>query len=238
MSTSKTIVISVIAGLIVYLVADAINTAIGSPVKLLFHLVFSPEPEPEQEPQSKPEPEQEPPPEPTEPSVNEIINQEYNFGFSNVTAGLWVMKKTFELELTTHPLIIPNQTVSFQIIPTDFVESRNKRIEIVIFEPNSWDATENIDKQSFIFNHFGYFSFQKNFSYKGHTKDLFYDEMPCDLTRNWEPCKRSGVIDFYKFNDRLFVVHAWVDKSSGDRTYKIIPDTILTIMDSFKILEE
>jgi len=244
LSIGKAIVIAFISGLIVYIVIDAINFEFASPIKLLFHVLFSAEPTKPELPEPKP-PEPEPPePEPPEPelpepdtAVNEITNQEYQFGFSSVPSDLWIMKKTFEVELPTHLIIIPDQTVSFQIISTDFVESRNKRIEIVIFEPNSWDVAENIEKQSYIFNHYNFFSFQKNFSYKGHTKDLFYDEMPCDLTQNWEPCKRSGLIDFYKFDDRLYVVHAWVDKSSEKKASKIISNDILTIMDSFKIIE-
>ncbi len=242
MSTSKTIVISVIVGLLVYLAVDAINAAIGSPFKLLSQFLFPPEPEPPEPDPPKPAPPEPDPPEPEppdqEPTVKEIINQEYQFGFSNVPANLWIMKKTFELEIPTHPIIIPNQIDSFQITPKDFTESRNKRIEVVIFEPNSWDVSENIEKQGYIFNQNNLYSFQKNFSYKGNMKDLFYDEMPCDLNRNWEPCKRRGIIDFYKFDDRLFVVHVWVDKPSADKTFKIISDDVLKIMDSFKIIEQ
>lgn len=167
-------------------------------------------------------------------SVNTIINQDYNFMFKNTDSRIWKLEESQKLNLKRNSDYLPNEVRVYSLIHTDFFEKRDKKIEITIFEPNSYSKNENIDKLIRIYNDAGVFAISHSHQY--YTNDIIYNENNCvipDMIDN-PACNTIGLIDVYKNNDRLIVLHTWVTRNIIDSRELSISEEIQTLMSSFE----
>jgi len=204
-----------------------------------------------QEPDSPTEPPTEPPQvptpkPPTEPPIEPhrdpnseekpVANEYYNFQFSKASESNWILLPSVELELLRNPIALPNEVAVFELKHRDLLGEREKRIEIVIYEPNESSIKDNIQWLVTTYSLFGVKDIVPNFIAGDKSKDMFYFSK-CSLDPlELEKCERHGFIDVYKSDDRLYVIHTWLDRKEGDQRSIVMLDDILEIMNSFEII--
>jgi len=159
-----------------------------------------------------------------------------SFRFTKANNKDWILIPSVEPALLRNSIALPNEKEVFELKNKDFIQSREKRIEIVIFEPNLDSVKENINWLITIYKQAGADLLEPNYDNGPYKADVFY-QTKCNIDEAFDlsKCTRRGLIDVYKEDDRLFVIHTWIERNERDIRSPLISTDVIDIMKSFAI---
>lgn len=127
---------------------------------------------------------------------------------------------------------LPNQTSEFQIKHQNSSKTHAGTIDIVKFEPNTFDLDTNVNLLKQIFNEKGIFQIQ-TITINENVKGFKYYQNECE-DYNYL-CQKTGEVRLRKNNQTLFVLHGWGMFDSDVPFPPSLRREVPLMMDTFEI---